>query len=212
MRAPRFGPGGPFDDREQQDRRTAGAGDSRRFRGPGGHRGWGPPTHGGHGEHGGPRGRGHDEEGHRFRGRTRRGEIRTGLLAILAEGPGHGYEIIQRIEEKTGGAWKPSPGSVYPTLQMLQDEGLVTAEERDGKRVFSLTDEGRAESARRTAEASDDPFTRGRPDVSALFESIKPLFLAAKQVSMAGDPTQIATAVTIITDARKKLYQLLAAD
>lgn len=207
MRAPRFGPGGPFDERERHDGRDGGEGhDGRRRRGPGGHRGWGGPPHGG------PRSHGHDEEGHRFRGRTRRGEIRTGLLSILSEGPGHGYEIIQRIEEKTGGAWKPSPGSVYPTLQMLQDEGLVTVEERDGKRIFSLTDEGRTESERRSSEAGDDPWMRGRPDVTALFEAIKPLFLAAKQVSMAGDPTQIAAAVGVITEARKKLYQLLAAD
>ena len=73
-------------------------------------------------------------------------EIRNALLTILAEAPGHGYEPIQRIEEKTEGAWKPSPGSVYPTLQLLEDEGLVTAVDRDGKRVYELTEAGRTDA------------------------------------------------------------------
>ena len=76
----------------------------------------------------------------------RRGDIRTAVLAILAEEPGHGYDVIQRLEEKTAGAWRPSPGSVYPTLQLLEDEGLVRSVERDGKRVFEITDQGRARS------------------------------------------------------------------
>ena len=224
MRTRRFGPGGPFGENEGPD-------------GPRGHGGHeGPRGHGGHGgpgHHGrigrggggdwdrGPRherGHEHDHNAHdgprRFRGRTRRGEIRNGLLAILAEAPGHGYEIIQRIEEKTNGAWKPSPGSVYPTLQLLQDEGLVTVEERDAKRIFSLTDAGRAEHEKRSSE-SGDPWKHGGTGGSerpALFESVKQLHLAARQVGMAGDETQVASAVAIVNDARKKLYQLLAAD
>ena len=83
----------------------------------------GPPFGGGH-WHGGRR--------------MRRGEIRFALLSVLAEGPGHGYELIGRLEAKTGGVWRPSPGSVYPTLQSLEDEGLVRSVERDGKRVFEL--------------------------------------------------------------------------
>jgi DNA-binding PadR family transcriptional regulator len=79
----------------------------------------------------------------------RRGEIRFALLSVLSEGPGHGYELIGRLEEKTGGVWRPSPGSVYPTLQLLEDEGLVRSETRDGKRVYELTDAGRAEVERR---------------------------------------------------------------
>src|SRR5438105_3511971 len=66
--------------------------------------------------------------GHRGR-RMRRGDIRTGLLAVLSEGPGHGYDVIQTVEDKSGGVWKPSPGSVYPTLQLLEDEGLVRSVE-----------------------------------------------------------------------------------
>src|SRR5437870_7050056 len=84
--------------------------------------------------------------------RMRRGDIRSALLTELAEGPGHGYELMTRLEERAEGAWRPSPGSVYPTLQSLEDEGLVRSVERDGKRVFELTDAGREEVAAR-AEA-----------------------------------------------------------
>jgi DNA-binding PadR family transcriptional regulator len=76
--------------------------------------------------------------------RARRGDIRTGVLALLAESPMHGYQIIQELEARSGGVWRPSPGSVYPTLQLLADEGLVSGEEENGKRVYSLTEAGHA--------------------------------------------------------------------
>ncbi len=177
-------------------------------RGPGGGR-----RHG----HGPDHDHDHEHNGERRgpRGRTRRGEIKTVLLAILAEGPGHGYELIQRIEEKTSGAWKPSPGSVYPTLQFLEDEGLIAATTDDGKRTYDLTDEGRVEAQRRIDSPSENPWTRegrGRSDAGALFESMKGLVIALKQISSAGNPEQITAAVEIVKDARKKLYLLLAAD
>src|SRR5439155_318917 len=75
--------------------------------------------------------------------RVRRGDVRWALLAVLQDGPMHGYELIRSLEEKSGGRWRPSPGSVYPTLQLLQDEGLLKGEDRDGKRVYEVTDEGR---------------------------------------------------------------------
>ncbi|HTW98996.1 MAG TPA: PadR family transcriptional regulator, partial [Acidimicrobiales bacterium] len=71
-------------------------------------------------------------------GRARRGNVRAALLALLAERPMHGYEMIQELDTRTGGAWRPSPGSIYPTLQMLEDEGLVTATEVDGRRTFTI--------------------------------------------------------------------------
>src|SRR4029079_4973789 len=92
------------------------------------------------------------------RGRMRRGDIRTAVLSVLAEAPGHGYDVMQTLEEKTGGAWRPSPGSVYPTLQLLEDEGLVRSVERDGKRIFEITDEGRAEVERRIEAAGGTPW------------------------------------------------------
>jgi DNA-binding PadR family transcriptional regulator len=157
----------------------------------------------------------HDHEEHGPRGRTRRGEIRTGLLTILLDGPGHGYELIQRIEEKTSGAWKPSPGSVYPTLQLLEDEGLVAASANEGKRTYDLTEEGQVEAQRRLDSTTENPWTRGgggRAQAGVLFESMKGLAIALKQVAMTGQPEQLEAATEVIKDARKKLYLLLAAD
>jgi DNA-binding PadR family transcriptional regulator len=145
----------------------------------------------------------------------RRGDIRTALLAALAEGPGHGYDVMQTLEDKTGGAWRPSPGSVYPTLQLLEDEGLVQSVERDGKRIFEINEAGRAELARRIEEAGGTPWElagRGGGSGSELRGAVQQLHLAAKQISIAGDPTQVERAVAIVHDARKKLYQLLAED
>jgi DNA-binding PadR family transcriptional regulator len=159
---------------------------------------------------------GHDEgaeRGRSPRGRTRRGEIRTVLLAILADGPGHGYDLIQRIEAKTSGAWKPSPGSVYPTLQLLQDEGFVTMDATDGKRTFELTENGRVEAQRRLDNPADNPWTRegrGRSQAGALFEPMKGLVIALKQISMSGNPQQVEAATEIVKEARRKLYLLLA--
>jgi DNA-binding PadR family transcriptional regulator len=82
--------------------------------------------------------------------RARRGDVRAGILALLAEQPMHGYQVIQELDERSDGMWRPSPGSVYPTLQLLEDEGLITAAEIEGKRVFSLTDAGRTAAAKRT--------------------------------------------------------------
>src|SRR6266540_4346007 len=91
---------------------------------------------------------GGDVHGHFPRGRARRGDVRTAILALLAERPMHGYEMIQELSGRTGGMWRPSPGSVYPTLQMLEDEGLISSQETEGKRLFSLTDTGREEAGR----------------------------------------------------------------
>src|SRR4051812_49795903 len=104
----------------------------------------------GYGRHEMSRGRGHGHGRHR----VRRGDVRSAILALLDDRPMHGYEMIQELEERTGGRWTPSAGSIYPTLQLLEDEGLVTAEEGDGKRGFSLTDSGK--------EAVPEP-TEGRP-------------------------------------------------
>jgi DNA-binding PadR family transcriptional regulator len=195
------------------------------MRGP--REGWGPRPHnendehfGGAGHFGGPghghgpfRGRG-GGPGRPRGGRSKRGDIRTALLTVLMEGPGHGYDIMQRVEEKTGGAWRPSPGSVYPTLQLLGDEGFVTAVERDGKRVFEITEAGTAEATRRLEEAGGAPWDLTDDGVGPwqVKESMGLLFLAAKQVSMAGTTEQLQQAVAILAEARKKLYLLLSQD
>jgi DNA-binding PadR family transcriptional regulator len=152
-------------------------------------------------------------EGRRRGGRMRRGDIRTALLAILAEDSGHGYDLIQRLEEKTEGAWRPSPGSVYPTLQLLEDEGLARSGERNGKRVYELTDEGRAEATRRVEEAGGTPWEiAGRNDtgVGEFRNAVRQLVIASKQIVMSGNQEQVEKMLEILKRARMEIYTMLA--
>jgi DNA-binding PadR family transcriptional regulator len=136
-----------------------------------------------------------------------------GILAVLADGARNGYQIIQEISERSAGAWKPSPGSVYPTLQQLEDEGLVSADRPEGRRTFDLTDEGRAyvrdhaddlaEVWESMAETQDD----GHQDMRAMIGQVMG---AAAQVAFAGSPTQREAARQVLVDARRRLYQILA--
>src|SRR5579863_1789847 len=147
--------------------------------------------------------------------RMRRGDIRTALLTALEDGPAHGYEIINRLEERSGGMWRPSPGSVYPTLQLFEDEGLVRSEERDGKRVYELTDAGRAEAADRVARFGDSPWDDDSASVTefqGLMRSAVHLLTAAKQIARTGDPSQMERATTAIRATGKELYKILAED
>lgn len=142
--------------------------------------------------------------------RMRRGDIRTAVLSALQDGPGHGYELMSRLSERTGGRWKPSPGSVYPMLQALQDEGLVTSTETDGKRVFELTEAGQTEATSRV-EAGGNPWEMGNDDVHHKLRTAVMQFIgAAKQVGMSGNPDLLQQAEVIVTEGRRKLYQLLA--
>ncbi len=167
----------------------------------------------------GPFGPGFGGPGHRGRGRgrgrrTARGDIRLAVLALVAEQPRHGYEIIQEIAERSGGAWRPSPGSVYPTLSQLQDEGLVSVEKAEGRRIVSLTEAGTTYVAEHREEldkvwesVNDDSDDDG---ARALFEQLHQLHAAAQQVAATGTPEQIATASASVTEARKAIYRLLA--
>ncbi|MET9953747.1 PadR family transcriptional regulator [Streptomyces sp. NPDC006339] len=162
---------------------------------------------------GGPWGGGFGGRGGRGggRGRARRGDVRASILALLKDRPMHGYEMIQEIGERSGGAWKPSPGSVYPTLQMLEDEGLIASESDGGKKLFTLTDAGRAE-AEAGPEAPWEEAGRG-VDWDALNEVRQAgfgLMEAFGQVWKTGSPEQRQKAVEVITEARKKLYLILA--
>ncbi|MGW3951530.1 PadR family transcriptional regulator [Streptomyces sp. NPDC004752] len=153
----------------------------------------------------GPRGRGGP------RGRARRGDVRASILALLKSRPMHGYEMIQEIAERSGGAWKPSPGSVYPTLQLLEDEGLITSESESGKKLFSLTESGRA-AADEGPDAPWEEAARG-VDWEALGEIRQAgsgLMEAFGQVWKAGSKEQREKAVAVINEARKKLYLILA--
>lgn len=154
-------------------------------------------------------------EGRRRGGRMRRGDIRTAILAILAEEAGHGYDVIQRLEEKTCGAWRPSPGSVYPTLQLLEDEGLLRSGEHDGKRVYEITDEGRAQATNRIEDAGGTPWEiAGRSDtrVGEFRNAVRQLLVASKQVSASGNQKQVERMLEILKRARKEIYTMLAED
>ena len=123
----------------------------------------------------------------------------------------HGYEMIQEIAERSGGAWKPSPGSVYPTLQLLEDEGLISSTSEGGKNLFSLTDAGRQE-ADAGPEAPWEEAGRGI-DWEAMNEVRKAgggLVSAFQQVWQNGTPEQREKALGVVNDARKKLYLILA--
>ena len=143
--------------------------------------------------------------------RVRRGDVRAAILDVLSVEPMNGYQIIQQIAERTGGAWKPSPGSVYPTLQLLEDEGLIASASEGGKKLFSLTEAGR-EAAEEGPEAPWEEASRG-VDWEALGEIRQAgfgLMEAFGQVWKTGSKEQREKALGVINDARKKLYLILA--
>ncbi len=147
------------------------------------------------------------------RRRTSRGDIRTAVLALLAEQPRHGYDIIQEIAERSGGHWRPSPGSVYPTISQLEDEGLALVEKSDGRRVVSLTDAGTAYVTEHRAELDAVWEALGRDadsEAGELWDQLGQLHAAAQQVLGAGTPEQITAATAALTEARKTIYRLLA--
>ena len=146
------------------------------------------------------------------RGRRRRGDVRVAILRLLAEEPRNGYQIMQAIEELSAGRWRPSPGSVYPALSQLEDEGLIRATERDGTKVFELTETGQ-EQAAAAAEApapwaaDDDVDEDARHD---LWRQFKQVVIAVKQLSDAGDDRQVERARDTLAQTRKTLYRILA--
>lgn len=128
----------------------------------------------------------------------------------------HGYQIITELGERSGGVWRPSPGSIYPTLQVLADEGLVVSAEAEGRRVFSLTEAGRAAVAEGAKHGRRAPWEEMASDVDAdalqLRERLGQVMGAAAQVAQIGTAGQVARAEVILTDTRKALYRLLAED
>ncbi|WP_371708770.1 PadR family transcriptional regulator [Nesterenkonia sp. NBAIMH1] len=145
--------------------------------------------------------------------RANRGDVRLAVLSLLAERSMHGYQIIHEIEQRSGGAWKPSPGSVYPTLQLLADEGLIHSETDGGRKTYSLTEEGRE-----VAAASDEWQTQWEgtehrgPAVRALSKTGMDLAQALAQVGRSGTPEQIRQAEQEIDQVRRRLYAILAQD
>jgi DNA-binding PadR family transcriptional regulator len=124
----------------------------------------------------------------------------------------HGYQIIQELSERSGGAWNPSAGSVYPTLQLLEDEGLVTSEQASGKRVYGLTDAGRQAAADAAKQAAPWEEAAESDAGGALRSQMPRLGAAVWQIAMTGDDDKIARAADILSEARKKLFAILAED
>jgi len=165
---------------------------------------------GGFGGPGGPFGR------FPFRGpRARRGDVRAAALLLLAESPRNGYQLMQEIESRSGGLWRPSPGSMYPVLQQLEDEGLVRPEGPEGRRVYQLTDEGRAYVAEHADELGTpwstvaDSLGGNAADFRGL---IRQVIMAAYQVENAGSRRQATEGAEVLADARRRLYRILAED
>jgi DNA-binding PadR family transcriptional regulator len=152
-----------------------------------------------------------------WRGRkARRGDIRSAALLLLFEEPRNGYQIMQEVEERSGGLWSPSPGSVYPALQQLEDEGLIHAEEIDGRKLFALTDSGREHVEKRDPERPAPWEEIGGDDLGSsrmqLGQALRALATAAVQVIRTGSDAQMAQAQKILDAAKRDLYRALAED
>lgn len=195
--------------------------------GPGRPRGEGRPGRG-HGPHGGGRGRG--PRGGGFgpdfpwagrpggpghfggRGRARRGDVRLAALLLIAEEPRNGYQIISELAERTQGAWKPSPGAIYPALSQLEDEGLIAPVQAEGRKAFEITEAGRTEvESRGDRPAPWAEVTGEQPDSTAdLMVAMRDLGMAVRAVASTGDQTLTAQAAEQLDQAKKALYALLA--
>jgi DNA-binding PadR family transcriptional regulator len=165
--------------------------------------GFGPFGHGGH----------HGRGGYRGERRGRRGNVRAAILALLTERSMHGYEMIQELDQRTGGVWRPSPGSIYPTLQLLEDEGLITssAEGTGSRKSYSLTEAGQAEAATAAQNAPWDAFSA--ETVSSghdTREAIGGIMMALRQIAYSHNPEQWQKAVEVLNETRRKLYAILA--
>jgi len=155
----------------------------------------------------GPRGRG--------RGRARRGDVRLAVLRLLAEEPRNGYQLMQAIEERSKGSWRPSPGSMYPTLSQLEDEGLIrSVQSEGGPKSFQITDAGREHLSTRSDEP--DPWQTGDEPSDHAMAELGPLVIgigkAVWQVASVGTEEQRARAMDLLAETRRGLYGILAED
>jgi DNA-binding PadR family transcriptional regulator len=147
-------------------------------------------------------------------GRARRGDVRLALLRLLAEEPRNGYQLMQAIEERSEGAWRPSPGSVYPTLAQLEDEGLIRSFDAEGARRFDITEAGRQHLEGRADEPA--PWQPAREEADNPLTELAPLVIqigkATFQVASVGDGAQRDRARALLADTRRALYRILADD
>ncbi len=179
-------------------------------RGPG-RRGAMGPFGGPFGPFGGPFAHGHGRA--RGRGRQRRGDVRAAVLLVLEEEPRNGYQIIQELTDRSHEAWRPSPGSVYPVLQQLEDEGLIETVPSGSGRTFRLTSAGSALVAERREELGR-PWEDAAEDLGGpareLISTMRQVILASRQVLMAGSEAQVERGTAVLAEARRALYAMLA--
>lgn len=170
-------------------------------------RGW-RNHHGDHEQHGFGRFFTHGRGGRS----VRRGNVRFAILSAIQERPMHGYQVIQELERRTDGRWRPSAGSVYPTLQLLEDEGLLTSEEVEGRRTYSLTDAGRQAAAEHPLAAAGGLETGAAEEGPDLGRQLRNVAHASMQIQRIGTADAQKAANDILVDARRRLYRLLADD
>src|SRR5919199_797047 len=144
-------------------------------------------------------GRGKQRKGFRL------GDVRSAVLVLLAEQPMHGYQIIQEIAERSGGLWQPSPGSIYPVLQQLEDEGLILIEQTEGRKVANLTEAGRTYVEKNWDALMNNNVDESTQEMRNLFVTVKQIGVAAKQVAKVGTASQLAEARKVLGDARRRL-------
>lgn len=163
----------------------------------------------------------HPHHGHGFGGhggmrlpgqRAKRGDVQAATLALLAEQDMHGYQIIQELSERSGGAWNPSPGSIYPALQALEQHGMVSSIQSGGKRVFTLTELGRKHAEALPEQAPWDEIAEDSDASQRLRDVFHGLMTATLQVARSGNDEYVARTADIIADARKRIYLMLAGD
>ena len=147
--------------------------------------------------------------------RRKRGDVRAAVIVLLAEEPRNGYQLMQEIEERSEGAWRPSPGSIYPALSQLEDEGLIEVDNTAEKKQFALTDEGRKhfeEHGERLGEPWAEVGGDSKGAHGELQKQIKPMMVAVAQVFQAGDEASVKSAAEVLAETRRKLYAILAED
>ena len=171
-------------------------------------RGWRNHHRSEHGRHGLGRFFAHGRGGRS----VRRGNVRYAILSALQDRPMHGYEVIQELERRTEGRWRPSAGSIYPTLQLLEDEGLVTSEEVERRRTYSLTDAGRTAAEEHPLSASGGLESDAAGDGPNLGRELRSVAQASMQIQRIGTADAQKAASEVLVDARKRLYRLLADD
>lgn len=148
--------------------------------------------------------------------KARRGDVRGGILALLAEQPRNGYQLMQELEQRSGGVWRPSPGSVYPSLQQLEDEALIQQTDAAGAgRTYQLTDKGR-QYVKEHPEETNAPWNSvggdAREQMCDMFGAMRQVGAAMFQVIQTGTAAQVADARKVLADTVKQLYRILSDD